>query len=83
MYFEMVDTTNTLLQEIAAKPATRKAVAMTYFLALVSSEQTDWAKVNAAIVERWGMSGLESVKKQAWRIHGQEKRKAQAALQSA
>jgi hypothetical protein len=54
-----------LLHEIA-NGAKRKSVAMTYALALRSREQTDWARVNQAIVDRWSLSALEWIKQQAW-----------------
>ena len=45
---------------------TQRDIASTYGLALRSSAETDWAKVNAAIIERWSVSGLERIKKAAW-----------------
>ena len=59
---------STLLHEIAEPDVTRKSVAMTYRLAMESSEcdRIDWAKVNAAIIARWSPSALQWIKKQAW-----------------
>ena len=33
-----------------------------------SSPEIDWAAVNKAIIERWSLSGLKSIKKMAWKI---------------
>ena len=49
-----------------AQGCTQKSVAMTYALALRSSWPTDWKRVNAAIVARWSVSGLERIKRLAW-----------------
>jgi len=45
---------------------TQKQIAQTYAMAIRSSWPTDWAKVNAMIVERWSNAGLERIKKMAW-----------------
>lgn len=45
---------------------TQKQIAQTYALAIRSSWPTDWAKVNAMIVERWSKAGLERIKTMAW-----------------
>ena len=63
--FELAACTETLLNEIA-NGAPRRAVAQTYRLAMQSSQPTDWARVNTAIIERWSLSGLSWIKKQAW-----------------
>lgn len=63
--FELAACTATLLNEIS-NGAPRRAVAQTYRLAIQSSEATDWAAVNAAIIERWSVSGLTWIKQQAW-----------------
>ena len=65
MTLELAACTDTLLHEIA-QGAPRRAVAQTYRLAMASSHQTDWARVNAAIVQRWSVSGLQWIKQQAW-----------------
>lgn len=48
------------------KKCTQKQIAQTYALALKSSWPTDWKKVNAMIIERWGVAGLNRIKKMAW-----------------
>jgi len=57
-----------ILDEIANKVFKRNSIALTYALAMMSSEKVDWAKINQAIVERWSLSGLEYIKKRAWKI---------------
>ena len=66
MRVELVNTTALLMQEIADKRVKRRSVAMTYALAIRSSEKTDFRAVNKAIIERWSVSGLDWIKKQAW-----------------
>lgn len=68
MYAELIQCEDTLLREIADKSLKRRSIAKTYALALASSEcrTIDWSKVNAAIIARWSVSGLEWIKKQAW-----------------
>ncbi len=45
---------------------TQKQIAQTYALAIRSSWPTDWAAVNAMIVQRWSVKALERIKKMAW-----------------
>jgi len=78
MSMELVLTTQTLLSEIQIKQLKRDDIAMTYFLAMVSREKTDWPVVNGAIIGRWSMSGLRYVKHRAWKMHD-ELRKKQAS----
>ena len=66
MQIELMDCTNFLLQEIADKEFKQRHVAKSYALALRSSFDTDWAKVNNAIIERWSLSGLKRIKDWAW-----------------
>lgn len=65
MSFELRSCTYTLLAEIWDPRFTRKDVAMTYRLAMESSEETDWKAVNAAIITRWSLSALRWIKNQA------------------
>lgn len=44
----------------------QKQIAQTYALAIRSSWPTDWAKVNAMIIERWSQKSLNRIKKMAW-----------------
>jgi len=58
------------MREIAMPETTQKSLAMTYAMAICSSEakdQVDWRKVNEAITARWP-KGLLRVKEMAWKI---------------
>jgi hypothetical protein len=61
-----------LLQDIGAKEARQKDVALTYAMAIKTAaakvEDPDWKTINEAIIARWSMSGLERIKKMAWDI---------------
>jgi len=63
---ELAGCTNLLLREIVILKLPQKSIAKTYALALRSSEETDWPKVNKAIIERWSLAGLERIKRLAW-----------------
>ena len=58
----MVDCTNTILREIAIPEIRPRDVAQSYRLAMESGEAVDWAKVNSAIIERWGIDKLITIK---------------------
>ncbi len=70
MNIELANCEAALLAEIADTVFKRKDVAQTYAMALMSSERdkVDWKKVNAAIVERWSVSGLKFIKEAAWKM---------------
>lgn len=70
---ELADCTNVLLREIEDKNFIQKDIAMTYCLAMMSSEKVDYEKVNNAIIERWSYSGLQRVKDMAWKLMEQKK----------
>jgi hypothetical protein len=59
--------TETLLEEINVLKLTQEDVAITYALALRDRDNVDWPRVNAAIVERWSLSGLKRIKRVAWK----------------
>lgn len=65
MRIELAACESTLLREIADTDFKRRHVAMTYALAMRSSETVDWGRVNSAIVERWSVSALTWIKEQA------------------
>lgn len=44
----------------------QKQIAQTYALALRSSDNVDWKKINDAIIARWSKSGLNRIKEMAW-----------------
>lgn len=64
----LVNCTSTIINEIESGLPQRE-IAKTYCLAMSSEgarmDAPDWKKINAAIVARWSMSGLERVKKMA------------------
>ena len=66
MIIELANCERTILQEISNKQFKQRSIAKTYALAMRSSEPVDWSKVNAAIIERWSVSGLDRIKKMAW-----------------
>jgi len=69
MTLELECCERTLLGEIADPRMHQRDVAMTYRLAMLSSERAsiDWAKVNQAILKRWP-KGLTRIKEMAWRM---------------
>ena len=62
---EIADVEGVIEREIK-QGLTQKQIAQTYALAIRSSWPTDWAKVNAMIIERWSVSGLTKIKNMAW-----------------
>ena len=66
MPFELSCCTSTLLREIDTGELTQRDIAKNYALAMKSSEKTDWAKVNEAIIKRWSVSELKRIKAMAW-----------------
>jgi hypothetical protein len=69
MRIELANCEQTLLTEIANPVFKRADIAVTYGLALRSSEArtNDRAMVNRAIIARWSFSALNWIKKQAWK----------------
>lgn len=67
-HIELIDTTRVLLDKIASPEFRQPDIALTYAMAIRSSDPTDWKKVNAAIVARWSISGLERIKTRAWKL---------------
>jgi hypothetical protein len=70
LIIELVCTTTTLMTEISLPEMKQTDVALTYAMALRSSDKTDWSKVNQAIIARWSVAGLERIKKLAWKSSG-------------
>lgn len=69
--FELACCEMVLLREIGMKEIKQKHLALTYAMAICSSEaksQINWRKVNDAIKKRWSASGLNRVKEMAWKI---------------
>ncbi len=61
-----VDFVQWIMNEIGDKMFKRSAVADTYAI-LLQKGVHDFAEINRAIIERWSRSGLEWIKKQAWK----------------
>ena len=71
MRIELCCCTQVLIAEALNPVITQKSIALTYALAINSSETKDWKAINDAIIKRWSVSGLERIKKMAWkRIEG-------------
>lgn len=68
----LVCCTQVLLQDIGAKEARQKDIALTYAMAIKSwaqgADDPDWQTINEAIIARWSISGLERIKKRAFDI---------------
>ena len=65
---ELMKCEKTIIEEIGKKQFKRNNVAISYALCIVSLEKVNWTKVNNLIIERWSISGLEYIKKKAWKI---------------
>ena len=67
----MVDCTRTILTAIR-EGLPQREIASDYGLALVSAahdaDNPDWSAINRAILDRWSMSGLEQIKRDAWKL---------------
>ena len=68
MRVELCCCTDVLLREVKEKVCTQKSLALTYALAIQSSESKDWRTINDAIITRWSRGGLERIKKMAWAL---------------
>lgn len=64
---QLICPERTILEEIKDKQFKRDDIAVTYFMCLCSEEQINWAKINHAIINRWSKSGLNYIKKLAWK----------------
>ena len=64
--------TQTILNELGHPEIKQRSVALTYALAIRSREATDWEAVNKAIIDRWSISGLERIKRMAWKFVGEK-----------
>jgi hypothetical protein len=65
----LINCEETLLHEIGTTALKQADVAVTYAMAICSteSESVDWARVNKAIMMRWSKGGLDRIKKMAWK----------------
>ena len=59
-------TTQEILETIEDHANRRADVADVLQTVLLFSMDIDWPAVNAAIIERWSMSGLKHIKRLAW-----------------
>ena len=66
MKIELMNTTQILLDEISNKEMYKKDIALTYGFAINSSDNTDWSRVNKAIIGRWSILALKDIKKWAY-----------------
>ena len=59
----------TIMQEIADRAMTQRDVAQTYAIMIrqCGPDGADWARINRAIMDRWSASGLERIKRLAWK----------------
>ena len=50
----------------------QKDIALTYAMAMKShaqgAEEVDWGAINEAILAKWSISGLDRIKKRAWKL---------------
>jgi len=69
MQVNLMNCERILIEEIADRNMKRYDVALTYALAIMSDEaaRVDWAKVNAAIMNRWSKHALVYIKERAWK----------------
>jgi len=68
MKVELMFCEEIILQEIADKDVSRDSIAITYACCMDSTENSDFAKINRAIVKRWSLSALAYIKKEAWEL---------------
>lgn len=62
-------TEEAIMRAIADKAMTQRDVAQIYAILLQSGpDGANWARINRAIMDRWP-SGLERIKRLAWRSH--------------
>lgn len=66
------DYTAEIISMIAPGYSTRQDAAVHYGWGIkYHQDEIDWPKLNAAIIERWSASGLEWIKRRAWKINEQ------------
>lgn len=59
--------TETICAEIANRQRKQADIAFLYACAIAAGD-AGWPEINRAILKRWSMSGLESIKAKAWKI---------------
>lgn len=63
-----LDSTDELLDVITNPASIRRDVAEAYERAIARMDPVEWGIVNRAIVRRWSVSGLETIKREAWAL---------------
>ena len=66
------DLTARIVAEVERPGATRVSIASAYREGIVRMGEVDWPTVNRAILRRYTLSGLESIKRQAWALRRRE-----------
>lgn len=68
---DLVCCTEVITNELA-RGLPQKSISLTYALAIRSenrnADKPDWARINQAIIDKWGLKGLERIKKKAWTL---------------
>ena len=62
-----LDFTTTILRAIASKNMKKTDIAVIYIILLTRQTRAAIPTINEAIIERWSSSGLQDVKRLAWR----------------
>ena len=65
---ELMNLERVILEEINTKAFKQKDIAQTYSFVIKQNYPIDIKKINKAIVNRWSLSGLNTIKKLAWKI---------------
>ena len=70
MSIDFAELENRIMATIENRKMTRREVAEVYALGvrLRAYNILDWRRVNTAIVERWSVSGLTWIKREAWKM---------------
>lgn len=64
-----------IADELADPKCTKKQIAESYALAIAMGDHPKWDAINKAIIDRWGLAGLQAVKRLAWKRVAQERAK--------
>ena len=76
MYITIGDPENQILREIK-EGHTQKSITLTYAFCIRDHQHNvNWTRINKAIIKRWSMSGLNNVKRIAWKLIEEQQAKA-------
>ena len=64
---ELIEAQENILETLNIKAAKEGDIVIDYYWLLVSNEIIDWAYINQMIKDRFGIKGLERIKKLAWK----------------